>query len=229
QRNDGPSFFAGAQGFNIGNQVNVNAESSHVTINVTNISGGSDNILSKLNPIPDASHTRNLNSSPPDSRCLPGTRIRILKEIKAWVDSGIVFARDDTPTHVLWLHGYVGCGKSAIAQAIAETFAKKKRLAASYFFYRGSGERSRSARVAQTLARQLIATVPGTKTFVKGVLKEDEGGESGGTLPRSELSSQVERLFLEPYTSALRNPARRAQALVKGPFLTVIDGLDECE
>ncbi|KAH7902972.1 hypothetical protein BJ138DRAFT_973115, partial [Hygrophoropsis aurantiaca] len=51
-------------------------------------------------------------SSPP--RCLPGTRLDILKEISDWVDQPT-----DTGS-IFWVYGGAGIGKSAIAQTVAE-------------------------------------------------------------------------------------------------------------
>ncbi|KAJ3521719.1 hypothetical protein NMY22_g12194 [Coprinellus aureogranulatus] len=39
------------------------------------------------------------------------------------------------PQHVMWIYGYVGCGKSSIAQAISEVYSRKNRLIASFFFF----------------------------------------------------------------------------------------------
>lgn len=237
----GASFFHNAHSFAIENQVNINAENSQVKVDVhhhhiegngtclpreyasNSDAGRADSLIARLNPIPDASYSRDRTRSPPNSRCLPGTRTKVLNEITSWIESGIILKED--PSHVLWLHGYVGCGKSAIAQVIAETFAKKKRLAASYFFFRGSTERSKSERFAQTLAKDLAVSVPSTKPIIARVV-EEEGSKA---LSMSDLAHQVQSLFFDPYESALSNPARRARQLVKGPFLTVIDGLDECE
>lgn len=118
----------------------------------------------------------------------------------------------------------MGCGKSSIAQTIAEYFAGKGRLVASYFFFTGSGDRSKLARFSATLASQLGAAIPAAAPFV-----ENAATTNPGWLTSCAPPAQFERLFFEPFQAALRHPGRAAQALVKGPYLVVIDGLDECE
>jgi hypothetical protein len=128
------------------------------------------------------------------------------------------------PSHVLWLYGYVGCGKSAIAQTVAENFSKKGRLAASFFFFRATADRSRSARFAATLASQLAAFVPSARPFI-----EIAQASIGDELRDSTVALQFQHLFLEPFYSAFQSPGRIVLTSVSGPYLTVIDGLDECE
>ncbi|KAF6750814.1 hypothetical protein DFP72DRAFT_505808 [Ephemerocybe angulata] len=173
----------------------------------------------KLSPIPDASHTRNRKISPPDSHCLPGTRRQVIQDTIAWADSKTI--PDDGGGHVLWLYGHVGCGKSAIAQAVAEEFAKRKRLAGSFFFFRGSGDRSRTRRFAATIASQMMVAIPSTASFVKAALKAQPN------LPTLPLDIQFQYLVFEPLLSA----SKRLLSIEfrRGPLLIVVDGVDECE
>lgn len=178
-------------------------------------------IHDKLNPIPDASYRRDRKKSPPNSTCLPGTREAVIKQVKSWVNDAPVLK---DPSNVLWLYGYIGSGKSAIAQTIAETFAKKGRLAASFFFFRGSGDRSKSDRFIRTLASDLASSIPSTVPSMKKAIKDYVG-----LLTASPIELQFQHLFLDPFRSSLRNPGRFAQSLLTGPVVTVVDGLDECE
>jgi adenylylsulfate kinase-like enzyme len=57
----------------------------------------------------------------------------VIKAIVAWADSTLLWN-----THVLWLYGFVGCGKSAIALAIALKFERRNRLVGSFFFFRNT-------------------------------------------------------------------------------------------
>lgn len=180
-------------------------------------------LADKLRPITDSSHLRNTERSPPDSHCLPGTRDRLIEQIKAWANSGILFRRG-VPSHIFWLYGYVGCGKSAIAQTIAENFDKENRLAGSFFFFRGMGDRSKSSRFAVTLAWQLAKTIPATIPLI-----DIARISCGTTIDDASVPTQFEHLFLQPFYSALQSPGRLIQSLMAKPYLTVIDGLDECE
>ncbi|RXW12476.1 hypothetical protein EST38_g13378 [Candolleomyces aberdarensis] len=126
-------------------------------------------------------------------------------------------------THVLWLYGYVGCGKSAIALAIALKFERRKRLVGSFFFFRNTGDRSRMTKFATTLACQLAAAIPEAAPFIKKAVKEEPG------LLGSSLVAQLRRLVYEPLQAATKRVRLLNTFLLKGPFLIVIDALDECE
>lgn len=86
--------------------------------------GTERSLLHALKPIPDASHERNRKRSPPDSSCMEGTRTAAVREITEWADQDISSSSGDN-SPILWLYGYVGCGKSAIAQAVSEIFSKQ--------------------------------------------------------------------------------------------------------
>ncbi|KAJ2925365.1 hypothetical protein H1R20_g11668, partial [Candolleomyces eurysporus] len=160
---------------------------------------------------------------PPDSACFPGTRKGVIQGITSWVDTRIVLSK--TPVvHVYWFHGFAGSGKSAISLEIAKIYAGSGRLLASYFFFRNAGDRSRMDRFAATLATQMAAAVPATASFIKAALKADPGLLTQGV----SLTVQLEQLVYEPLLAALKR-GLIVKALLKGPFLIVVDGLDECE
>ncbi|TEB22104.1 hypothetical protein FA13DRAFT_1741291 [Coprinellus micaceus] len=177
-------------------------------------------LFSLLDPIPDASHTRDRTISPPNSKCFAGTRKPVLKMIRAWVDSSILLGNP----HIMWVYGYAGCGKSAIAQDIAEYFASQNRLAASFFFFRGSGERSKIARFARTIASQVASHTPSAAPIIQNAIDTDPGLLSTG---RNSLSAQFQHLIYDPINKVKWD--RFASCLRHGPFLIVLDGLDECE
>ncbi|TEB25289.1 hypothetical protein FA13DRAFT_1714073 [Coprinellus micaceus] len=176
-------------------------------------------LFAVLKPIPNASHLRNRELSPPNSQCFPGTRQQVMKKIHMWMDRSLLWSYP----HIFWVYGYAGCGKSAIAQAICEYYAGKGRLAASFFFFRGAGPRSRSARFASTLASQVAAAIPSTAPFIENSIKANPALLTGDT----SLSSQFEYLVYKPIDSVKWD--RLAAALRHGPFLIALDGLDECE
>ncbi|RXW17165.1 hypothetical protein EST38_g8689 [Candolleomyces aberdarensis] len=187
------------------------------------LSNGRKNLIVRLNPIVDASHTRDRRKSPPDSACFPGTREDVIRGIQSCADLEIVLS--ETPVvHVYWFHGFAGGGKSAISLEIAKIYAGSGRLLASYFFFRNAGDRSRMDRFAVTLAAQMAAAVPATASFIKAALKANPGLLTQGV----SLTVQLEQLVYEPFQAALKR-GLIVKALVKGPFLIVVDGLDECE
>lgn len=172
-----------------------------------------------LNPILDASHTRNLSLSPPNSRCFPGTRKKVLKKIRKWANSSIILSHP----HIMWVYGYAGCGKSAIAQAICKHFASKGRLAASFFFFRGAGDRSNVTRFVTTIASQIAAAFPVTAPLIEAAIRANPGLLSTKTV---SLGEQFEQLVFRPINSVKWN--RLAASLRDGPSLIALDGLDEC-
>ncbi|KAJ2932316.1 hypothetical protein H1R20_g4785, partial [Candolleomyces eurysporus] len=239
------TYFNGASHFQIDHQtINSIAGSQYF------LSGGQDLSL-RLNPILDASHTRNRNTSPPDSECFPGTREALIHNITTWgdaaMDSAYTWETEDdwdsvdgrhwafsdgsgsmvvhrTTPHICWLHGFAGCGKSAISLKVAQIYSGSDRLLASYFFFRGAGDRSTMRRFAVTLASQLAAALPATAPFIEAAVK----AEPGLLTSHVSLATQLDRLILSPFQSVI-NEGGLEETLTKGPFLIVIDGLDECE
>ncbi|KAJ2918191.1 hypothetical protein MD484_g2236, partial [Candolleomyces efflorescens] len=210
-----------------------------------------------LKPIDDASHTRDRRKSPPDSACARGTRVEVVKKYTSWTTDKISSA--DEP-HVLWVHGYAGCGKSAISQEVCDTSKRQGRPVVSFFFFRNAGERSKIRRLANTLATQMVMAVPETEPFVRAAVKANMALLDPDQ-PGVSLRERVEQLVYGPFKAAVelgskvRHPAssvwslatlmqrfvsdRRInnaqetpnilESLSRGPFLIVIDGLDECD
>ncbi|RXW12888.1 hypothetical protein EST38_g12965 [Candolleomyces aberdarensis] len=129
-----------------------------------------------------------------------------------------------TTAHVYWFHGFAGSGKSAISLEIAKIYAGSGRLLACYFFFRNAGDRSRMNRFAVTLASQLAAAVPAAASFIKAAIDTEPGLLTQGV----SLATQMERLVYHPFQAAVRR-GLILTTLLRGPFIIVIDGLDECE
>ncbi|KAF6752703.1 hypothetical protein DFP72DRAFT_904577 [Ephemerocybe angulata] len=236
QISQGGDFFQNARDFQIGNlnQANIGQNQYNIdqrtNVELQNVIGqqigqvlvrqGSTGLLDMLDPIPDASYTRNRKTSPPDSSCLPGTREDVLKKVTSWADNSLLGWNN---RHVMWLYGYVGCGKSAIAQEVAEHYARKKRLAASFFFFRGSGDRSRSGRFAATVASQVAGAIPSTYRFIEANVKT----HPGLLWPSTSLIAQFKHLVYDPIKSVKWDLV--GSNILRGPYVVVIDGLDECE
>ncbi|RXW11445.1 hypothetical protein EST38_g14410 [Candolleomyces aberdarensis] len=217
------TYFDGASRFRIDQQI-INS----IAGNQYQILNAGEDLTRRLNPILDASHTRNRKKSPPDSECFPGTREQPIREIIFWVDSGEVmhistYVTIKTP-HIYWLHGFAGCGKSSISLEVAKIFAKSGRLLASYFFFRGAGDRGTMERFTVTLAGQLVAAIPATAPLVEAAVKAQPGLVTGD----ASLATQLDLLLLSPFQTVVEAGILE-EALARGRFLIVIDGLDECE
>jgi hypothetical protein len=87
----------------------------------------------------------NASGKEDDPFCLPDTRVEVLKCIRAWTDG-------DDKRHIFWLSGWAGAGKSTIARTVAREHYDKNRLGASFFFSRGGGDISHTAKFVDTVA-----------------------------------------------------------------------------
>jgi hypothetical protein len=168
-----------------------------------------------LRPVSDASHTRAGHVA----RCDPGTRLKVVAQIKQWLNSF------DKRAAICWLSGPAGYGKSAVAQTIAEHYAAKGRLLGCFFFLRGAGERSHISRLIPTLAHQISLSVPAVKPLLEKALR-DEPAILG---PSVSLAWQFQKLIVEPIHSTISTvlPSFGVFSIAKQKIF-VIDALDEC-
>jgi NACHT domain len=128
----------------------------------------------------------------------------VLKEIEIWEVS-------DLKSSVYWLKGVAGCGKSTIAQTVAERSAAHGRLGASFFCSRDYPNRRDLRLIFPTLARDLAHGHPNYKTALAQIIRSDPDVE------HDTLAVQFERLIVQPLKST-------------GLSLTiVVDALDECK
>ncbi|TEB25545.1 hypothetical protein FA13DRAFT_1796432 [Coprinellus micaceus] len=177
-------------------------------------------------------YKRNKRLAPPDSYCLPGTRKGVFEELHSWVktrneitveadsisDPGGDSRRDKGAAKpICWLYDFVGCGKSAIAQSIAEEYARRNRLAVSF---RNAGDRSSIDRFAVTLAHQIALNVPGAKALIEQTIVSDEGLKDASAC---SLKYQLEPLVYDHLLNALKDCVGSEE----GPYLMLVDGLDE--
>ncbi|KAK1223926.1 hypothetical protein PQX77_013184 [Marasmius sp. AFHP31] len=157
-----------------------------------------------------SSDTRNARTA-----CLAGTRVGIVDKLTSWIE-------DPSKKHrVCWVTGGAGVGKSAIAQTICETFRRKSRLAASFFFSRSDTSRSTLDPFFPTLAHQL-ATSAAFRNVGLSSLIDHAVRENPGELRRTNLEGQFQLLISQP---CVQIDAKKWKEL---PKLIVIDGLDEC-
>ncbi|RXW22602.1 hypothetical protein EST38_g3234 [Candolleomyces aberdarensis] len=217
------NFLQGSHNARIEHMVNYNVEGNlypHVSL----INPEQRRLCDILQPITDASHTRDRKRSPPDSSCFRGTRLQVVNNVNSWAKSEITTAAEP---HVRWMHGYVGSGKSSISQEVCDRSEREDRPVISFFFFRNAGDRGRIWRLATTLASQMASVIPQAEPFIReavqanpALLMQDEGGVS--------LQARMQCLVYAPFKAVVRKK-KRVRALTQGPFLIVLDGLDECE
>ncbi|KAI1592502.1 WD40 repeat [Pyrenophora tritici-repentis] len=145
-----------------------------------------------------------------NARCLPSTRTELLDEITTW-------ANNKDGKSIFWLSGMAGTGKSTIARTVAQSFASRGQLGASFFFKKGEGERGNASRFFTTIATHLVACEPGMLPGIRKTLDEDS------TISHKALKDQFEKLILQPLLGIKQ---ARSRALAR---VVVIDALDECE
>ena len=148
------------------------------------------------------------NRNGPIARCLNGTREMLIAKIERWVD-------EDSDLPICWLRGPAGSGKSAVSQTIGEYYHSRQQLAASFFFFRGTPNRSSIAPLVSTLAYQLSISVPATRPLIHNVLRTDP------FISQSALSHQFKKLMVEPILEV--------ENLPRAPMVIIIDALDECD
>jgi hypothetical protein len=129
--------------------LNTEADSSAYRVQILDIH--QKIVLDKLRSADNAefdSHDEEHNA-----RCYQGTRVELLRQIDTW-------ASNRGSERIFWLNGMAGTGKSTISRTVAETFADKGDLGASFFFKRGEGDRGHAGMFMTTIATQLIQKVP---------------------------------------------------------------------
>ncbi|KAH7907480.1 hypothetical protein BJ138DRAFT_1014441, partial [Hygrophoropsis aurantiaca] len=136
------------------------------------------------------------------------TRVEILSRISSWIEN-------ESSQPICWLNGLAGSGKSAIAQCVAEIYAEKNQLAASFFFSRREMQRSTTQHFFPTISSQVLRFFPSTKQSIAAALDEDY------TVPTKLLREQLQKLVLGPLCAMTERPV--------SPVLIIIDALDECE
>ncbi|KAJ7076455.1 hypothetical protein B0H15DRAFT_594971 [Mycena belliarum] len=137
--------------------------------------------------------------------CHPDTRRETLDTLSGWASELAIGAGS-----IIWLHGPMGAGKSAVLQTLTHRLHSDGRLGASFVFRR---EPSGNAHILfSAIAYQLATNVPRLRGAISRAARRNPGivGES--------LATQLHELILEPC---------RAVADFK-PLTIVIDGLDQC-
>ncbi|KAJ8091118.1 hypothetical protein PM082_024599 [Marasmius tenuissimus] len=150
-------------------------------------------------------------------RCLEGTGVEVLKEIREWGSS----AGEDYP--ICSVRGPVGVGKSAIAMSICEVWEKEGRPFISFFVQSDAEHNSTVSELILTLARGL-PTTPSARRAIQKRLSEDPD------ILVANLERQFEKLILVPTMNRSWGEWLWCQLSTtqEVPTIIVIDGLDGC-
>jgi hypothetical protein len=139
--------------------------------------------------------------------CLAGTREQLISDIFDWFNSP-----DPSCEHVFWLSGLAGTGKSCIARTIADRAQEQGRLAATYFFSRNTATTCAPTAIIPTIVYQLALFRLSFRSIICADIDADRDVRD------REVAVQAKTL--------LDNVSRKAVS--DGPFLVVLDALDEC-
>ncbi|KAF2260940.1 purine and uridine phosphorylase [Lojkania enalia] len=145
-----------------------------------------------------------------DPLCLPNTRVKVLRQIRSWIDGA-------DKRYIFWLSGWAGTGKSTIACTIACEYYDRGCFMASFFFSRGSGDLSHVGKFASSIATQLAQQKCAP---YKNALREAMSNDSA--ICEKTLTDQWSCLILHPLL-------KTSSSSFRGPLLIVIDALDEYE
>ena len=184
------------------------AEVDNVTYRVQILSIHQDIVLNRLRSADNAafdSHDEEHNA-----RCYEGTRVELLRQIDTW-------ASDLSSECIFWLNGMAGTGKSTISRTVAQNFADKGDLGASFFFKRGEGDRGHAGSFIATIAAQLVQKLPSLAPHVQNTIEADP------VISRKALKQQFETLVLQPLGKIRTDPQKPSRIVI------VIDALDECD
>jgi NACHT domain len=145
-----------------------------------------------------------------NARCYQGTRVELLRQIDSW-------ASDRGNESIFWLNGMAGTGKSTISRTVAQNFAGKGDLGASFFFKRGDGNRGHAGLFIATIAVQLVQKVPSLAPHVRSAIEADL------MISGRALKQQFDTLILHPLGKIQIDPPKSLRIVI------VIDALDECD
>lgn len=114
------------------------------------------------------------------------------------------------------MRGPAGTEKSIISKTVAQVFADRGQLAASFFFNKTREGRNTAKLFVTTVARQIAGRVPTLKNLILRAINENQD------LPDKSLEAQFSKLILEPL--------RRVQlsGVTFPTLILVVDALDEC-
>ena len=140
--------------------------------------------------------------------CTPGTREKILAEMREWAD-------DANGPKVYWLNGMAGTGKTTLAYSFCDAMQLERRLGASFFCSRTDADSRDVSKIVPTIAHQLARLLPRYREAM--VRQMDEDKEIG--------ARRVEKQF----EKRIRDPLCEVVASVPEGIVTTIDALDECD
>ena len=146
----------------------------------------------------------------PTAECMDGTREDIMAKIDEWCDDL------DASSNILWISGFPGVGKSAIARKLATKLKSSHRFGSSFFFQRELAAVQTPVNLWRTFAFDLSREYPSVRSAIVTKLKDDEID-----LENTDAGELFGNLVEEPLKHSTDIPSGRLPVVV-------IDALDEC-
>ena len=122
----------------------------------------------------------------------------------------------DASCNILWIKGFPGVGKSAIARKLASKLKSSHRLGSSFFFQRELATVQTPVNFWRTVAFDLSREYPSARSAIVAKLKDNEIDLE---------NTNAEELF----RSLVEDPLKHSSDIPRGRLpVVVIDGIDEC-
>jgi len=150
-----------------------------------------------------------LEHGPQADECMENTRQNILAEIQQWCS-------DISAPNILWLKGYPGVGKSAIAASLVKQLRASTRLGSYFFFQRQRAADMTPNALWRTVAYDLAQAHPTVRRHLVSKLKAKEID-----LSTVNITDLFRNLIHEPLVASQDIPSERLPVVV-------LDALDEC-
>ncbi|KAF5317709.1 hypothetical protein D9619_012663 [Psilocybe cf. subviscida] len=210
-----PTMFTNARDFTIygGNFINNGDTEPQATAQERNTEQAQAMAMFRTYISPGAMYDSAVRSDVP--KCHENTRKAIVRKISRW-------ERSPSDHPFLWMYGPAGCGKTTIAQTMAERFDDSGVLAASFFFSRSApGRPTVKDQFVATVAYQLCLALPDLRPYTLRALVAD------WTILDKALTKQADVLVINPLNAFTASRDLHADP-DPAPRVIIIDGLDEC-
>lgn len=150
-----------------------------------------------------------LRRIPKKNECLPGTRVTILEDLQAW-------AMDPDASHIFWLNGMAGTGKSTIALSLVRRLLELRLLGGYFLCSRDGSPEERDVR----------SIIPSLSDFLASLYPDFRAART----QHLALSQPVNLTLDDQFESLLGTSISSAFGAPTAPMMVfIIDALDECE
>ncbi|KAF5361992.1 hypothetical protein D9756_002766 [Leucocoprinus leucothites] len=146
--------------------------------------------------------------------CMQDTRVAILSDVNARI-------HDNEDNNIVWIKGFPGVGKSALASTIVSQLRERGELLSYFVFDRAKPTITTTRALWRRVTWDLVRLYPAARpSLLKRI--DDETLD----INSSNISSLFTSLIIEPLSDLHRGEPRNVQ--LHHPVVVVIDAADEC-